>query len=185
MKAIDFAGGVLSIEHRKLYDEYVNVDILDKDPENGTKYKTDVYSDLNFLKKLPYPDKYFDVVRAEMILEHLTNIYPLIGEMNRLAKSTIKIAVPNALAYDNRISVLFGVNRCYPNPFKDILSHHMYFDYNAAMSFCEHFFPEFKVRNISYKCYGRFGSIFKHFIKIRPTLFATEIHLELERIGKM
>jgi hypothetical protein len=178
--AISFGGGLKSKEERKEYDKYVCVDLGKKDSAKNI-INADIGVDLNHMGRLPFKDKSFDVVIIRNIAEHLLNIFPLVTEAHRLARKKVIISVPNALSYDNRIGILFGKNLCYPRPFDEMTSHHIYFDEKALNSFCKRFFSEFRIIKKTYYCKGRFATIFKNFISLRPTLFATEIEYEIEK----
>lgn len=185
MKMIDFASGHQWIKYAWRPEVYVAVDGSLIDPETGTKQTADILLDLNKPFTTRYRPGYFDVVVAQCIFEHLTNIYPLIDEIKRLDAERIILAVPNALAYDNRFYMLFGKNQDYGLAFKDILHHHTYFDFPAFNAFCERFFPDYTIIRKTYRCFGRFGTFFRHLVMLRPTLFCTEIEYELKKTSKL
>lgn len=64
--------------------------------DSNKKIKADVYADIE--KKLPFKDNTFDYVYAEHVLEHVTNLIGLMGELKRICKNKaiIEIRVPHA-----------------------------------------------------------------------------------------
>lgn len=65
----------------------------------------------NIEKKWDYPDRYFDIVIASHIIEHVVNPDFLILEAKRVLKKggLLIICTPNIAAWFNRILLLFGI----------------------------------------------------------------------------
>jgi SAM-dependent methyltransferase len=72
----------------------------------------DFYPPANILadleKGLPFADKSFDVAIALDVLEHIDNIHKAFGELCRVAKKFVVIALPNAYELKGRINFLLG-----------------------------------------------------------------------------
>ncbi len=60
--------------------------------------------------KLPYEEKYFDVVVINQVLEHIKNIHFVILEIDRILKVNghLLIGIPNLAALHNRLLLIFG-----------------------------------------------------------------------------
>jgi hypothetical protein len=176
--------GCHNAHSKKRYEpeEYVGVDMGYFNSQGEKESREDIQVNFNKHFKLPFEEQYFDVVLVQNIIEHLFNVFPIIDEANRLARSKIIIIIPNCLTYDNRILMLFGKNKAYPSGDNWATNgHHVYFDEGTLKSFCDFFFPNFEVTAKAYKCGARFASLFKHMMFIRPQLFASEIEYELKR----
>lgn len=65
----------------------------------------------NIEEGVPYEDRFFDVVYAAELIEHLVNPDYFLGECNRLLKrgGMVIITTPNLVAWYNRLLVLLGV----------------------------------------------------------------------------
>lgn len=60
---------------------------------------------------LPYPDRSFDLVIANQIIEHTKEIFWIFSEVGRVLKpgGLVIIGVPNLASFHNRIALLFGI----------------------------------------------------------------------------
>ena len=60
--------------------------------------------------RLPFDDASIDLVIANQILEHLKEIFWVLGELSRVLKpgGTLIVGVPNLAAFHNRFLLLFG-----------------------------------------------------------------------------
>lgn len=107
-KVLDVACGVSTLGKTfgsQVYGIDINPEAVRIAEKNGIKAKL---GDVE--KKWNYPDKYFDIVIASHIIEHV--IYPdhIILEAKRVLKKngTIIIVTPNLASWFNRILLLFG-----------------------------------------------------------------------------
>ena len=57
--------------------------------------KPDIEIDLEKVDKLPFDDNAFDTVLCIDVLEHLDNLHTIFGEIIRVSKKTVIIALPN------------------------------------------------------------------------------------------
>ncbi|PIN94898.1 hypothetical protein COU53_01765 [Candidatus Pacearchaeota archaeon CG10_big_fil_rev_8_21_14_0_10_30_48] len=74
------------------------------------KKKIDIkFADFN--EKLPFKEKYFDVIYAGEVIEHLYNPDKFLEECNRVLKDDgfIIITTPNLCNWYNRVLMLFGI----------------------------------------------------------------------------
>lgn len=88
--------------------EAQGVDISDVAVEVCTKKGFPVQKNDFTTDSLPFGEATFETVIALDVLEHVYNPEKILSEMNRVAKSTIVISVPNFGSLPARIQVLLG-----------------------------------------------------------------------------
>ncbi len=107
-KVLDVACGVSTFGKLFSDDIYgfdLNPEAVKSSQKNGIQAKIG-----NVEKRWNYPDKYFDIVIASHIIEHITNPDHLILEAKRVLKKngTLIVATPNLAAWFNRILLFAG-----------------------------------------------------------------------------
>ncbi len=137
------------------------------------------------LKSKPLKPRSFDLVIASMILEHVFNLFPLIKEINRISKKYILIGLPNAYAFDNRLLMLFGMNKSYHN-LSAYFGHHHFCSVRFADDLVKNYFKDFSITDKKFRWGSTGGSLLPERIRFLlanklPTSFATDIYYLLER----
>lgn len=108
-KILDVACGVSRLSQtfgKKVYGIEMNRKAVIAANNNGIRAKL---GDVE--QKWDYPDKYFDLVYANHIIEHLRNPDHLITEAKRVLKQNglLIIGTPNLAAWFNRVLLFFGI----------------------------------------------------------------------------
>ena len=94
-----------------LASETYGVDLIkERVEESAQKGIKAIQLDLDTIDKLPYADKYFDIIYCGELLEHLNNPDNLLSEIYRVLKldGTAVLSTPNLAAWFERLSILFG-----------------------------------------------------------------------------
>jgi len=105
-KILNLGGGtgqVSSIYESIGFNVYnLDIDVTQEDNKN-IKY------DLNQETQIPFPDKSFDVILCQEIIEHIENPWKLLREAKRLLKDTgtIIVTTPNIASLQSKIMFLF------------------------------------------------------------------------------
>lgn len=94
--------------------------------------------DLNKCCKLKYPNKFFDVIVATEILEHLFFIDEIADEMSRILKDNgiIIVSLPNDYQIDARIRFALGRSANTASP-SNKFGHHWSFDIRSSKDFLQ------------------------------------------------
>jgi Methyltransferase domain len=109
--------------------DYIGLDVGDR---------ADLVADLD--EGLPLPDGEVDVVVALDVLEHVEGIHEAFGELCRVARKHVLIALPNGLVLDWRLRYLHGrVAGKYGLPEEPPSDRHRwFFSFDDARRFCRH-----------------------------------------------
>jgi len=107
--------------------EYYGVDSCNNDFATYTK------CDLNE-KKLPFSDKYFNMINCSAVLEHIFYPYEILSELERVLQDDgiCVISLPNDKSPNAIFSVIFGE---IPDYDKSIYDHHWRFSLRTARDF--------------------------------------------------
>jgi len=148
--------------------------------------KSDIKQNLNKNQKLPFSNNSFDLVVANQILEHLTNVEKIIKEIKRISKKYIFIGLPNERVIDQRIKFLLGMEK--RNGYLPY-DHKHRFRIKDIDKFINRFFTNQKL--IKKENFGSFSfiGIFPYFIRdilanIKPSLFSKEQYYLLKKKTK-
>ena len=98
--------------------------------------------------KLPFPDKTFDIVMIDEVIEHLVDTDSIMDEIHRVLKDQgqLLISTPNLASWFNRIALLFGIQpafsevsfkKVYGRPGSGIVGHLRLFTKRALTAFVE------------------------------------------------
>jgi SAM-dependent methyltransferase len=98
--------------------------------------------------KLPFPDKTFDVVMIDEVIEHLVDTDSIMEEIHRVLtdQGQLLISTPNLASWFNRIALLFGIQpafsevsfkKVYGRPGSGIVGHLRLFTRRALKAFVE------------------------------------------------
>jgi SAM-dependent methyltransferase len=98
--------------------------------------------------KLPFPDKTFDIVMLDEVIEHLVDTDSIMEEIHRVLsdQGQLLISTPNLASWFNRIALLFGIQpafsevsfkKVYGRPGSGIVGHLRLFTKRALTSFVE------------------------------------------------
>jgi len=98
--------------------------------------------------KLPFPDKCFDIVMIDEVIEHLVDTDSIMEEINRVLtdEGQLLISTPNLASWFNRIALLFGIQpafsevsfkKVYGRPGSGIVGHLRLFTKRALTAFVE------------------------------------------------
>lgn len=105
-KLLNLGGGTGQVS--SIYSS-VGFDVYNLDIEINNLDNKNIKFDLNDPKLIPFPDKTFDVIICQEIIEHIENPWKMIREAKRLLKEDgiIVITTPNTLSIQSRIMFLF------------------------------------------------------------------------------
>ena len=98
--------------------------------------------------KLPFPDKSFDIVMIDEVIEHLVDTDSIMEEIHRVLtdQGQLLISTPNLASWFNRIALLFGIQpafsevsfkKVYGRPGTGIVGHLRLFTKRALTAFVE------------------------------------------------
>ena len=98
--------------------------------------------------KLPFPDKTFDIVMIDEVIEHLVDTDSIMEEIHRVLtdQGQLLISTPNLASWFNRIALLFGIQpafsevsfkKVYGRPGSGIVGHLRLFTKRALTAFVE------------------------------------------------
>jgi SAM-dependent methyltransferase len=98
--------------------------------------------------KLPFPDKTFDIVMIDEVIEHLVDTDSIMDEIHRVLKDQgqLLISTPNLASWFNRLALLFGIQpafsevsfkKVYGRPGSGIVGHLRLFTKRALTAFVE------------------------------------------------
>ncbi len=94
----------------KIKTKYIyGIEICPNAAEKAKKKRIDVkVSDLN--ESFPYPDNFFDIVHANQVIEHITNIDGFVKEIYRILKPSgcAVISTENLSGIDNLVALALG-----------------------------------------------------------------------------
>jgi SAM-dependent methyltransferase len=98
--------------------------------------------------KLPFPDKSFDIIMIDEVIEHLVDTDSIMEEIHRVLtdQGQLLISTPNLASWFNRIALLFGIQpafsevsfkKVYGRPGSGIVGHLRLFTKRALTAFVE------------------------------------------------
>jgi SAM-dependent methyltransferase len=98
--------------------------------------------------KLPFPDKTFDIVMIDEVIEHLVDTDSIMEEIYRVLmdQGQLLISTPNLASWFNRVALLFGIQpafsevsfkKVYGRPGSGIVGHLRLFTKRALTAFVE------------------------------------------------
>ncbi len=163
--------GYLGAAIAKNNNYIVGVDISRKSVEKAKIILNDaVVLDIQE-QKVPYPNKYFDVIVITEVIEHLLVPEKVLEEASRLLKDDgfMIITTPNFLLFSNRIKILFGKFEYTKSGFFD-RGHIHFFHINSFEKMLKQ--TELKVVEYDHVYYGKIPELIQ---KIFPKLFVFQI----------
>lgn len=159
-------------------NEVVGVDINEQSIVKAKEVLDDAHVVNVLEEKIPYPDKYFDVIIMTEVIEHFLLPEDVMKEARRLLKDDgfIIITTPNFLFFANRKKILFGDFEYTESGFLD-RGHVHFFQINSFEKMLKQLDLKVSVYNHVYAD-GIFGIIGK----LNPKLFAYQIVAKVSKI---
>jgi ubiquinone/menaquinone biosynthesis C-methylase UbiE len=136
--------GSFLFKARDKFNEVYGIDItpsqIEEAKKNAGKFSNVIFSVYNVNEKIDFPDDMFDTVTSIAVIEHIFDLYFVIGEIYRVLKSggIFIVEVPNIAYLRHRIHLLFGKLPVTSTPFnwKDIGWDGGHLHYFTKKTFC-------------------------------------------------